>query len=39
MAVIETTGLTKYYGDSLGIIDLDLEVRQGEVFGFIETKT
>lgn len=35
MAVIETTGLTKYYGDSLGIIDLDLEVRQGEVFGFI----
>ncbi len=35
MAVIETSGLTKYYGDTPGIIDLDLEVREGEVFGFI----
>ena len=33
--VIETSGLTKYYGNAPGIIDLDLEVRQGEVFGFI----
>jgi len=32
---IETSGLTKYYGSSPGIIDLDLEVREGEVFGFI----
>lgn len=35
MNVIETSGLTKYYGSTPGIIDLDLEVRQGEVFGFI----
>ena len=32
---IETSGLTKYYGDSPGIIELDLEVHEGEVFGFI----
>ncbi len=32
---IETTGLTKYYGSSPGIIDLDLEVHVGEVYGFI----
>ncbi len=36
MAVaIETSGLTKYYGSSPGIIDLDLSVAEGEVFGFI----
>lgn len=35
MAVIETSGLTKYYGETPGIIELDLEVRVGEVFGFI----
>jgi ABC-2 type transport system ATP-binding protein len=35
VAVIETSGLTKYYGDTPGIIDLDLEVSEGEVFGFI----
>ncbi len=27
--------LTKYYGAHRGIVDLDLEVREGEVFGFI----
>jgi len=32
---IEATGLTKYYGDTPGIIDLDLEVKTGEVFGFL----
>ena len=32
---IETTGLTKYYGDTAGIVDLDLAVEVGEVFGFI----
>ncbi len=32
---IETSGLTKFYGDSPGIIDLDLDVRVGEVFGFL----
>jgi len=35
VAVIETSGLTKFYGDAPGIIDLELEVRQGEVFGFL----
>ncbi len=35
MPVIETLGLTKYYGKSRGIIDLDLEVEEGEIFGFI----
>ena len=33
--VIETTALTKYYGSNPGITDLDLEVREGEVFGFL----
>lgn len=33
--MIETSGLTKYYGDTPGIVDLDLEIRKGEVFGFI----
>ena len=32
---IETSGLTKYYGDTAGILDLDLAVDVGEVFGFI----
>jgi ABC-2 type transport system ATP-binding protein len=32
---IETVGLTKYYGDTEGIVDLDLAVNVGEVFGFI----
>jgi ABC-2 type transport system ATP-binding protein len=27
--------LSKYYGKHRGIVDLDLEVREGEVFGFI----
>jgi len=34
-AAIETSGLTKYYGSAPGIIDLDLTVAEGEVFGFI----
>ena len=32
---IQTEGLTKYYGDTAGIVDLDLAVDTGEVFGFI----
>ena len=32
---IETSRLTKFYGTSPGIIDLDLCVEEGEVFGFI----
>jgi ABC-2 type transport system ATP-binding protein len=33
--VIETKKLTKYYGKSLGIADVDLVVEEGEIFGFI----
>ena len=32
---IETAGLTKYYGRTRGIEDLDLRVEQGEVFGYL----
>lgn len=35
MEIIKTTKLTKYYGKSRGIVDLDLTVAQGEFFGFI----
>ena len=35
MNVIETHNLTKYYGKDRGIIDLNLEIREGEIFGFI----
>jgi ABC-2 type transport system ATP-binding protein len=33
--VIETEGLTKFYGSQRGIIDVDLAVERGEVFGFL----
>ena len=33
--IIETEGLTKYYGKVRGIQDLDLSVREGEVFGYL----
>jgi ABC-2 type transport system ATP-binding protein len=33
--VIETDKLTKSYGPHRGIVDLDLEVTEGEVFGFL----
>jgi ABC-2 type transport system ATP-binding protein len=33
--VIETKGLTVYYGPHRGVVDVDLKVRQGEVFGFL----
>jgi len=32
---IEAVGLTKFYGDAPGIIDLNLEVMTGEIFGFL----
>ncbi|MGI9646086.1 MAG: ABC transporter ATP-binding protein [Ilumatobacteraceae bacterium] len=32
---IRLAGLTKYYGTSPGILDVDLEVARGEVFGFV----
>lgn len=35
MYAIETKKLTKYYGNSRGIEDVDLVVNEGEVFGFI----
>ena len=35
MSVLETSGLTKYYGETRGIEDLSLTVEEGEVFGFL----
>lgn len=35
MGIIETRNLTKYYGKSLGIKDVNLDVEEGEIFGFI----
>lgn len=35
MNVIEMKNLTKYYGKSRGIIDVNLDVNEGEIFGFI----
>ena len=32
---IRTEGLTKHYGEVKALIDLDMEVRMGEVFGFL----
>jgi len=34
-AIIQTDKLTKYYGEHRGVIDVDLEIRQGEIFGFL----
>jgi ABC-2 type transport system ATP-binding protein len=34
-AVIRTENLTKYYGSHRGIVDVNLEVEKGEVFGFL----
>lgn len=35
MNVIEMKNLTKYYGKSRGIIDVNLNIGEGEIFGFI----
>lgn len=35
MMVIETTNLTKSYGKSRGIVDLNMSVKEGEIYGFI----
>jgi ABC-2 type transport system ATP-binding protein len=35
VAIIETEKLTKSYGSHPGIVDVDLVVEQGEVFGFL----
>jgi ABC-2 type transport system ATP-binding protein len=34
-AAIKTTKLTKFYGNTRGIEDLDLEILKGEVFGYL----
>jgi ABC-2 type transport system ATP-binding protein len=34
-AIIQTERLTKSYGEHRGIVEVDLEVNQGEVFGFL----
>lgn len=34
-AAIETVGLTKHYGHVVALDSLDLEVRRGEIFGFL----
>lgn len=34
-SIVKTTHLTKNYGRSRGIIDLNLEINKGEIFGFI----
>ncbi len=33
--VILTEGLTKHYGDVRALVDLDLDIRAGEIFGFL----
>jgi ABC-2 type transport system ATP-binding protein len=33
--MIETRGLTKYYGSLAALVDLSLRVNQGDIFGFI----
>ncbi|WP_019148529.1 ATP-binding cassette domain-containing protein [Timonella senegalensis] len=35
MNPIQTRGLSKNYGAFPALVDLDLEVQQGEVFGFL----
>jgi ABC-2 type transport system ATP-binding protein len=35
MYLIETHNLTKFYGKDRGIIDIDLQIEPGEIFGFI----
>src|SRR5262245_60272167 len=34
-AAIGAERLTKFYGEARGILELDLEVREGEIFGFL----
>jgi ABC-2 type transport system ATP-binding protein len=33
--VIEAHGLTKYYGSARGVVDLELTVKEGEIFSFL----
>jgi ABC-2 type transport system ATP-binding protein len=34
-AIIETEKLTKFYGPHRGVVDVDLTVNEGEIFGFL----
>jgi ABC-type uncharacterized transport system ATPase subunit len=34
-SIVETHELTVYYGKHRGIIDVDLTIEEGEVFGFL----
>jgi ABC-2 type transport system ATP-binding protein len=34
-AIIHTEKLTKFYGPHRGIVDVDLDVNEGEAFGFL----
>lgn len=34
-AVIRTSGLTKHFGDTVALQDLDLQIDAGEIFGFL----
>jgi len=34
-SIVKVRGLTKYYGKNRGILDLDFEVSEGEVFGYL----
>ncbi len=34
-SIIESTGLSKFYGKTRGIEDLSLKISQGEIFGFL----
>jgi len=35
MSIIEIRNLTKYYGKSRGVVDVSLDIIEGEIFGFI----
>lgn len=35
MSIIEVSKLTKYYGKARGIVDVNFNVEEGEIFGFI----
>jgi ABC-2 type transport system ATP-binding protein len=34
-SAIRTVGLTKHYGDVKALVDLDIDIHQGEIFGFL----
>ena len=33
--MLEIKNLTKYYGNTIGVLDLSLNLNKGEIFGFI----